>query len=115
MDMDASWSSLILTPPFPAYTSGHSTFGAAGARMIQHLMGTDRVKFKLRPVDLAWWPDQLIGTERHYTSVWETAVENGLSRIWGGVHWTFDHDQAMSAGGRIADEIFENHFLPVAR
>ena len=78
-------------------------------------MGTDRVKFKLRPVDLAWWPDQLIGTERHYTSVWETAVENGLSRIWGGVHWTFDHDQAMSAGGRIADEIFENHFLPVAR
>ena len=112
--VDPNWSSLILTPPFPAYTSGHSTFGAAGARMIQHLMGTDRVKFKLKPVDLAWWPDQLIGTERSYTSVWETAVENGLSRIWGGVHWTFDHDQAMSAGQGISNEIFANHFKPIA-
>jgi len=114
LTLDQNWSSLILTPPFPAYTSGHSAFGAAGARMIQNLMGTDAVRFKLRPVDLTWWPDQLLGTERRYSSIWETAVENGLSRIWGGVHWTFDHDQAMTAGRGIADEVFQNHFLPVA-
>lgn len=115
VELDPSWSSLILTPPFPAYTSGHSCFGAAGARMIQHLVGRDQVKFTLKPVDLAWWPDQLLGAERHYTSIWETAVENGLSRIWGGVHWTFDHDQAMSAGRRISDEVFATHFRPIAR
>lgn len=108
------WTSLILTPPFPAYTSGHSTFGAAGARMIQHVLGTDSLSFTLRPVDLAWWPDQLLGTRRHYSSIWDTAVENGLSRIWGGVHWTFDHDQAMQAGAGIANEIHARHFRPVA-
>lgn len=112
--VDSRWTSLILTPPFPAYTSGHSTFGSAGARMISHILGTDNVKFTLRPVDLAWWPDQLIGTTRSYTSVWDTAVENGLSRIWGGVHWTFDHDQAMNAGKGIANEIHARHFTPVA-
>lgn len=110
VDLDPRWTSLILTPPFPAYTSGHSTFGAAGARMMQLILGTDRARFTLRPPDLAWWPDQLSGVSRSYNSIWRTAEENGLSRLYGGVHWSFDHDQGMTAGKGIAEEIFARQY-----
>jgi hypothetical protein len=31
----------VVTPPFPEYTSGHSTFGAAGARVLSMFTGSD--------------------------------------------------------------------------
>ncbi|HEX5720397.1 MAG TPA: chemotaxis protein CheB, partial [Thermoanaerobaculia bacterium] len=31
---DPTWTSLIATPPFPSYTSGHSTFSSASARLL---------------------------------------------------------------------------------
>ena len=105
----SNWLSYIPTPEFPSYTSGHSTFGAAGAEMIALLYGSDNVSFSGRSPDEVLWP-QLNGVIRHWTSLSHAAEENGVSRIYGGVHWEMDHSEAMKAGRAIARQAFRSTF-----
>jgi hypothetical protein len=44
---DPNWNSLLITPPFPDYTSGHSTFSGAAATILTGLLG-DNYQFSLR-------------------------------------------------------------------
>lgn len=105
----SNWASYIPSPPFPAYTSGHSTFGAAGAEMTALIYGRDDVAFSGQAKDVVLWPS-LKGVTRHWTSLSHAAEENGLSRLYGGVHWQADHTQAMRAGRAIARQAFEKTF-----
>ncbi len=105
------WRSYIPTPEFPAYTSGHSTFGAAGAEMTALIYGSDRVNFSHESPDQVLWP-QLRGKVRHWTSLSQAAEENGMSRIYGGVHWMADHKAAMMAGIAIARHAHRHFFRP---
>lgn len=107
----SNWRSYIPTPPFPAYTSGHSTFGAAGAEMISLIQGGDRISLNGQSPDLVIWP-QLRGITRHWSSLNQIAEENGMSRLYGGVHWSLDHTQAMQAGRSIARQAFTQMFQP---
>ena len=103
------WRSHIPTPEFPAYTSGHSTFGAAGAEMIALIHGRDDITFSGRPPDEVLWP-RLKGVTRHWTSLSHMAEENGMSRLYGGVHWDIDNTGAMTAGRAIARQAFRSTF-----
>jgi hypothetical protein len=49
------------TPPFPAYVSGHATFGAAAVKVLADFYGSDRMRFTLVS-------DELPGVKRTYTS-----------------------------------------------
>jgi hypothetical protein len=40
---DTMWTPLIVTPPFPDYVSGRSTFSAGAARVLAQFFGTDDV------------------------------------------------------------------------
>ena len=42
---DPSWSPFIVTPPFPDYVSGHSTFSGAAAVVLAALFGADEIAF----------------------------------------------------------------------
>lgn len=106
----SDWQSYIPTPEFPAYTSGHSTFGAAGTAMIAHFLGRDEVTFSGRSPDQVLWPE-LTGVTRRWTSLSQAAEENGLSRLYGGVHWELDHVQAMKAGRAIARQAYQTLFV----
>lgn len=103
------WRSYIPTPEFPSYTSGHSTFGAAGAEMTALLYGADDVSFAHESPDQVLWP-QLYGARRSWTSLSGAAEENGMSRLYGGVHWRADHVAAMKAGRAIARQAFDKTF-----
>jgi len=103
------WRSYIPTPEFPAYPSGHSTFAAAGAETIALLLGRDDVSFSGRSPDLVLWP-QLRGVTRRWTSLSQVAEENGMSRLYGGVHWEIDHTEAVKAGRAIARQAFRATF-----
>ena len=105
----SDWQSLIPTPEFPSYTSGHSTFGAAAAEMLTLICRTDRIAVGHQAPDQVIWP-QLRGVVRRWTSLSAMAEENGMSRLYGGVHWQLDHDQAMHAGKLIARQAHTNFF-----
>ncbi|MEQ8574655.1 MAG: phosphatase PAP2 family protein, partial [Fulvivirga sp.] len=51
---------------FPSYTSGHSVFSAAGAEVLAYIFPQEAAVVR------------------------EWAKEAAISRVYGGIHWTFD-------------------------
>lgn len=92
-ESDPTWTPLISTPPFPEHVSGHSTFSAAAATVLAKFHGSDRFSFTLRS-------DGLFGVTRSYNRFSDAAVEAGLSRIYGGIHFRAANEggQALLAG-----------------
>lgn len=104
---DPSWEPLIPTPPFPAYTSGHSTFSGSSSRILELFFGTDAVTFTTTS-------DGLPGVQRSFTSFSQAAEEAGQSRIYGGIHWQYDNQVGLASGRTLAEEVFFNFLTPVA-
>ena len=91
------------TPPFPAYPSGHATFGAAVFQSVRRFY--DKNEYCEDDVldGLEFVSDELNGVNvdntgtvrtRHVRSfpggLWQMIEENGRSRVFLGVHWIFD-------------------------
>jgi PAP2 superfamily len=110
--VDAAWSSLIPTPPFPSYTSGHSTFSRGSAQLLALFFGTDEIAFSGSSPDPQRWPLVLPGVVRSWDSLSQAAAEAGQSRIYGGIHWQFDNQAGQAAGSAIADWAFEHYLKP---
>lgn len=98
---DPSWEPLIPTPPFPSYTSGHSTFSNAAARILALFFGTDEIAFSTTS-------DGLQGVTRSFGSFSEAAEEAGQSRIYGGIHWQFDNQTGQETGRALGEYVFYN-------
>ena len=94
------------TPPFPAYTSGHATFGAATFRILENYYGRDDISFTVGS-------DELPGMTRTFSSFSQAAEENGQSRIYLGIHWSFDKVFAIQSGRRVADFVYHNILKPL--
>lgn len=103
---DPGWLPLIATPPFPAYTSGHSTFSSAAARMLALYAGGDEF-------DFVTTSDGLPGVTRSFSSFSQAAEEAGQSRIYGGIHWQFDNQLGLSTGNALGEHVFFNALVPV--
>jgi PAP2 superfamily len=99
---DPSWSSRIVTPPFPDYTSGHSTFSGAAATVLALFYGTDNVAFTTRS-------DSLRGVIRSFTSFSAAAHEAALSRLYGGIHYRSANDDGLTSGMAIGMWTFKNY------
>ena len=95
------------TPPFPAYASGHATFGAALFQTLTHFYGSDKFNFALSS-------DELPGVTRNYSRFSQASEENAYSRIYLGVHWSFDATQGVTCGNHISDYICANYLRPTA-
>jgi hypothetical protein len=98
---DPAWTPLLVTPPFPAYTSGHSTFSSAAAAVLGRFFGTDRVSFTTTD-------DDTPGIVRSFTSFSQAAAEAGQSRIYGGIHWQFDNQDGQQAGRAIGNYVADH-------
>ena len=108
------------TPPFPAYPSGHAVFGGALFQTLRNFYGTDRIAFTFvsdefngTTLDNAGAVRQLI--PRSFTRLSQAEEENGQSRIYLGIHWSFDKTEGIAQGRRIADYVFANAFTPLRR
>ena len=103
------------TPPFPAYPSGHAGFGGALFQMLRNFYKTDNIPFtfvsdEFNGVtrDNAGNPRSLI--PRHFSSFSQAEEENGQSRIYLGIHWSFDKTEGIAQGRRVADYVFSHAF-----
>jgi hypothetical protein len=103
---DPDWTPLLATPPFPSYTSGHSTFSGAGAAALAEFFGTDDVRFSSTS-------DALPGVTRSYSGFRAAADEAGRSRIYGGIHWEFDNRDGLDAGRKVGEYVSKHFFQPV--
>jgi PAP2 superfamily/PEP-CTERM motif len=102
---DASWSSLLPTPPFPAYISGHSTFSGAAAEVLTLFFGGQNINFCSAQ-------ELNASITRCWNSFTDAAAEAGQSRIYGGIHWQFDNVDGLSAGKNIGQYV-SNRFFQV--
>jgi hypothetical protein len=107
MRPDPGWASLLTTPPFPSYTSGHSTFSGAAAAALAHFFGTDEVRFTSES-------DGLPGHGRSFASFSAAAAEAGRSRIYGGIHYEFDNREGLALGRAVADRVCRDWLRPRA-
>lgn len=97
------------SPPFPAYISGHATFGAAHAAMMRQFFGRDAIAFSATTEDPNASRDQNGNTlPRNFTSFTKAAKENGRSRVYLGVHYQWDADGGFESGTKVAEFAFNN-------
>jgi hypothetical protein len=110
------------TPNFPAYTSGHATFGAASMTMMKFFLGEKGIdSATLQVKDFV--SDELNGITTDSNGVTRPKIartftldegiqQNLDSRIFLGVHWRFDGTLGKEAGESIAKEVFERVATP---
>ena len=105
--VDTDFIPNMASPPFPAYTSGHSTFSGAGARLLALWFGTDDIEFSVTS-------DALPGAVRTFKKLSDAQKEAGMSRVVGGIHTMSDNLEGQKAGVKIADWVWANALQPVA-
>jgi hypothetical protein len=100
-NIDLNWRPYIVTPNFPTYTSGHSTQSGAAAKAltdmfgIKHFVDTTHTDHGLMP------PQQ----PRAFNSFTEAANEAAISRLYGGIHFSFDNNHGRACGDCIGQKI----------
>ena len=98
--IDKNWVAFLQTPPFPEYTSGHSTITASAATVLAELYGKNYAF--LDTSDLAY-----IGMQRNFTSFEAAAAEASISRVYGGIHYRNSVDQGAAAGKKVGQLIVD--------
>ena len=106
------------TPPFPAYPSGHAVFGGALFQTLRNFYKTDRIPFTFVSDELNGitagndgFPRTL--SPRSFQTLSQAEEENGQSRIYLGIHWSFDKTEGIAQGRNVANYVFANAFVPL--
>lgn len=98
--LQQDWRPYIQTPPFPSYTSGHSTISAAAAEVMTEFFG-DKLSFtdtSLLEFGIA---------NREIRSFRDAAQEASISRLYGGIHYRFDLDEGNTAGRKLGEMVVD--------
>ncbi len=96
--IDPTWNTIITTPPFPTYTSGHSSFSGTAAGILAGYFGSDfSFSDNSKVVD---------GFEiRTFSSFQAMSNEAAISRMYGGIHYPFDNQEGLTCGTAIATNV----------
>jgi hypothetical protein len=98
--IDANWLPPLATPPFPSYTSGHSTQSGAAAVVLEDVLGD--VPFTDTTHAALGLPARSFGTFA------EAAEEAAVSRLYGGIHYRFDNEEGLAAGQAIGRNVLKS-------
>jgi membrane-associated phospholipid phosphatase len=77
LGLDKTWEPYLGTPLFPSYPSGTSNYSGAAGEVLAYAFPDDAKMWRAR------------------------AVEAGMSRLWGGVHWRIDVEQGLKMGRQV--------------
>jgi hypothetical protein len=100
----------FVTPAFPGYFSGHSTFSRSAAELLTEFTGSPYF-----PGGLGTYPNYVLGFENgpsqpvtlQWASFYDAADQAGISRIWGGIHPPIDNLIGRQAGAQIGQGVWE--------
>ncbi len=98
--IDPNWYTLIITPPFPEFASGHAIQSAATAEVLTALLGDSTSFDDATHVTLGHPP-------RHFGSFREAAREVALSRFLGGIHYMSSNLIGAEQGRCIARKVLD--------
>jgi hypothetical protein len=98
------------TPPFPEYSSGHSTFSAAGAEILKLFTRSDRfgasVTFPAGSSKFEAGTVPANDVTLRWPTFREAANQAGLSRRYGGIHFEQGDLDGRAAGQRVARQVW---------
>ena len=105
------------TPPFPSYPSGHGGFGGALFETLRNYYQRDDIAFTFTSDEFNGVTIDNQGNvrplkPRSFSSLSQAEEENGQSRIYLGIHWSFDKTEAIAQGRKVADFVFNHAFTP---
>lgn len=89
--IDKAWEPLLITPPFPEYTSGHSCQSGAASAVLTAIFG-DGFAFD----DATHVEEDL--PIRSFPSFAAAAEEAAMSRLYGGIHYRFGNEAGLAQG-----------------
>jgi membrane-associated phospholipid phosphatase len=121
MPLGAPASNLVgpnFTPPFPSYPSGHAGFGGALFQVLRRFYGTDQIAFDFMSDEFNGVTLDNTGAvrplvTRHFSTLSQAEEENGQSRIYLGIHWSFDKSEGIALGRQVGDWVFDHAFAPL--
>ena len=99
----------FVTPPFPGYISGHSTFSRSAAEVLAGLTGSPYF-----PGGLGVYTNYVLGFEQgpsvpltlQWATYYDAADEAGISRIWGGIHPPVDNFAGRRVGAQVGKSVW---------
>jgi hypothetical protein len=105
---DPTWLPLLVTPPYPSHAGNMACVGAAAARTLALNFGTNDI-----PVTAHWVGSMgNADVSLHYPGFWAVAEAEALSRMYGGIHFTFEAAASQVSCPKVAEFVFNNYMRP---
>lgn len=105
-------------PNFPGYVSGHATFGGTVFQILRRHFQTDDIAFSFCSRELDGLTTSSSNTvrpfrPRSFIRLSQAEIENAESRIFLGIHFSYDRDAGIIQGNKVADWVIAHAFQPV--
>jgi hypothetical protein len=99
----------FVTPAFPGYFSGHSTFSRSAAEILAAITGSPYF-----PGGMGTYSNYNLGFEQgpsvpmtlQWATYYDAADQAGISRIWGGIHPPIDNLMGRRAGRQVGLDVW---------
>jgi hypothetical protein len=99
----------FVTPAFPGYFSGHSTFSRSAAELLAAFTGSP-----FFPGGLGTYTNYVLGFENgpstpmilQWATYFDAADQAGISRIWGGIHPPIDNLTGRRVGAQVGKGVW---------
>jgi hypothetical protein len=102
---DPNWTPLLVTPPHPDYTSGHTCSTGATMATLTYFFRSDSIPFCASSV--------ASGSTRCFPSFSAALAEVIEARVWGGIHTRSADVQGAKIGLEVTSFMIDHYFRPV--
>lgn len=106
--IDPAFTTIIGTPPFPAYVSGHSSEIGAGVKILTHLFANANGDYTFTDLSQI----QYGFSARTYNNFFDMADECAMSRYYGGIHFEMDNSKGLDLGFAVGEAVLNQLSWP---
>jgi hypothetical protein len=106
-EVGPGFTPFIATPAYPSYPSGHGSLSNAARRVLERFFGRGRHTITLTNPALP-------GVTLRYTNLRHITDDIADARVYAGIHFRFDQEEAEVLGERVAEYVMK-HNLQISR